>query len=81
MFECASWVILLVDSLAVWRWTNRCLPSGCAPKSDVLYEVPFDRLASDLSPPRRGVCVSRVWWCEVGEEDDNEQNWEVMRNI
>jgi hypothetical protein len=21
------------------------------------------------------------WWCGIGEEDDNEKKWEVLRNI
>jgi len=49
--------------------------------SDVLDEAPFDRLNSDPLLPGCGVCVCLIWLCGIGEEDDKEKKWEVLRNI
>jgi len=79
--RCASWFMILVTALAVSRWTNRCVHSSCVPMSDVLGEVPIDRLNSDPLLPGWGICVAMIWWCGIGEEDDNEKKWEVLMNI
>ena len=77
--KCASWVIFLVAALAASRWTNWCLRSCCVPRSNVCDKAPANRL--DLYPlaPGWGGCVSMICWCAIGEEDDNEKKWEVLR--
>jgi len=81
IFKCASWVIFLVATLAALRWTNCCLGSCCVPESDVLGVTPFDPPGSVPFSPVWGVCVAMICWCRIREEDDNENKWEVLRNI
>jgi len=81
MFKCASWVILLVAALAVSQWTNWSLQSWYLPMSDIYDKVPIDQLDSDPLLTGWGVCVAMIWWCGIGEEDDNKKKWEVLRNI
>ena len=50
------------------------------PGSDVLNKAPVDLLASDPSPPGCGGCVSMIWLCGIGEEDDHKKKWEVLTN-
>jgi hypothetical protein len=35
----------------------------------------------DPLSPGRGGCVSIMYWCGRGEEDDNEKKWEALRTI
>ena len=37
----------------------------------------------DLNPLTAGWgdCISILCWCGIGEEDDNEKKWEVLRTI
>jgi len=77
----ASWVIFLVASLAASRCINWCLRSCCVPISDVLEEVPANQLDLDPLGPGWGGCVSVICWCGLGEEDDNEKKWVVLRII
>jgi len=41
IFKCASWVILLVATLAALWWTNWCLHSWCMLESDILGVTPI----------------------------------------
>jgi len=79
--ECASWDIFLEAALSALRWTNWCLPSRCVPESAVLGVMPIDPPGSVPFSPCWGVCVAMICWCRIGEEDDNEKKWEVLRNI
>ena len=81
IFKCSSWVIFLVASLAGSWWTNWCLRSCCVLTIDVLDEGPANRLDLDPLGPGWGGCVSMIFWCGIGEEDDKEKNWEVLRII
>ena len=81
IFKCASRVIFSVTALAASQWTNWWLHSCCVPMTDGLDEAAFDRLDSDPLLPGGGVCLSQIWWCGIGEEDDNEKMWEVLRNM
>jgi hypothetical protein len=51
------------------------------PKSYILDEAPVDLCASDPSAPGCGVCVSMIWCSRIGDEDDYENKWEVLRNV
>jgi len=42
-------------------------------------EVPIECLDSNPLSPYRGVSVAMIRWCGIGEEDDNEKMWEVLR--
>ena len=57
IFQCASWVIVLVAALAVLWWTNRCLHSSCVPMSAVFDEVPATSATTPVS-----VRNTRVFW-------------------
>jgi len=81
IFNCASWVIFLVAALAPSQWTNWGLCSCCVLLSAVFDEAPANRLDSDSLRPGWGGCVSMICWCGIGEEDDNEKKWEVLRII
>jgi len=81
IFKTASWVLFLVASLAESRCTNWCLHSCCVPMRDVFNESPANRLDFDPLVPGCGGCVSIICCCGIGEEDDNEKKWEVLRNI
>jgi len=81
IFQCASWVILLLAALAVLRWTDSCLRSCCVPISNVFDVAPVNCLDSDLLSPGWGGCVTLIWWSGIGEEDDNKKKWEVLRTI
>jgi len=81
IFQCASWVIFLVATLARLWWTNWCLHSCCVPESDVLGIMPVDPPGSVPFSPGWGIWVAISCWCRIGEEDDNKKKWEVLRNI
>jgi len=81
IFKCASWVICLVATLAVSRWTNWCLHSCCVRVIAVFDVAPANRLDIDPLSLGWGGCVSVIWWCGIGEEDDNEKPWEALRTI
>jgi len=49
--------------------------------SDVFDVVPTNRLDLDLHSSGWGGCVSMICCSGIGEEDDNEKKWEVLRNI
>jgi hypothetical protein len=51
------------------------------PLCDVAAETAIVRLDSDPVTPGGVVSVCMSWWCGIGEEDDNEKKWEVLRNI
>jgi len=80
-FKCASWGIFLVTAVAATGWTNWCLHSCCALMSDPFDHAPANRLDFDPLSPGWGGCVFRICWCGIGEEDDDEKKWEVLRNI
>ena len=46
--------------------------------SDIFDVSPANRL--DFDPVAAGLvdCVPMICWCGIGEEDDNEKQWEVM---
>jgi hypothetical protein len=48
---------------------------------DVLDEMPIVLLNSDPISPGLCVCVFMIWWGGIGEDDDNEKKWEVLRKI
>ena len=81
IFKCAPWVIFLVAVLTASQWTNRCLHSCCVHISDALDEEPANRLDLDPLYPGWGGCVSIICWSWIGEEDDNDMKWEVLRII
>ena len=62
-------------------WTNWCLRSCCVAMSDVFDVAPTNQLDVDPLSPGWGGCVSVICWCGIGEEDDNETKWEVLRTI
>ena len=68
-------------ALAASQRTNWCLRSCCLPKTGVYKEAPTNQLDLDLLGPGRGGFVSVIHWCGIGEEDDNEKKWEVLRII
>jgi len=72
---------IFVTTSAALRLTNRCLHSFRVPKGDVLGEIPVDPSSSVPLSPCLGDCVSIICQCGLGEEDDNETLWEVLRNI
>ena len=49
--------------------------------TDVFDEEPANSLDLDAVSPGWGGCVSMICWCGIGEEDDNEKDWEVLRTI
>jgi len=51
------------------------------PMSDVLNVSPANQLDFDPLAAGWGGCVSMICWCGIGEEDDNEKKWEVLRTI
>jgi len=79
--KCASWVIRLVAALAASQWTNWCLRSCWLPLSEVFDVAPANWLDFNPHPPGSVGFVSMVCWCGFGEEDDNENMWEVLRTI
>jgi len=81
IFKCAPWVICLVAALAASRWTNLCLRPCCVPRISVMDVAPANLPVFDPLSPGRGGCVSMMCWCGIGEENDNERNWEALRTI
>jgi len=81
VFTWASWVIFLVAASAASRWTNWCLHCCCVPISDVFNVAPANRLDFDPLAAGWGGCVSIICWCGIGEKDDKEEKWEVLRTI
>jgi len=51
------------------------------PVGDIVDVAPTNWLDLDPLSPGGGGCVSMVCWCGIGEEDDNEKKWEVLRTI
>jgi len=51
------------------------------PISDVFNVSPANRLNFDPLTAGWGGCVSMIFLCGIGEEDDNEKKWEVLRTI
>jgi len=80
-FKCAFWVIVLVAALVVLRCTNWWLRSCCVPMSDVFDEAHANWFDLDQLSPVWVGCVSMICWSGIGEEDDNEKKWEVLRVI
>jgi hypothetical protein len=70
-----------VAVLAASRWTNWGLHSCSVPVSDVSDDAPANRPDWDPLGPAGGGCVSMICWCVIGEEDDNDMKWEVLRII
>jgi len=81
IFKSVSWVICLVAALGALRWTNWCLRSPCVPMIGIPDVVPANRLDLDPLSPGWGGSVSMIWWCGIGEKDDNEKKWEALRTI
>ena len=77
----ASWAIVSAATLTVSRWTDWHLHCCCVQPSDTLHEAPVDLLDSDLLSPGWGASVAKICWSGIGEEDDNEKKWDVLRNI
>jgi len=75
IFKCASWVICLVAASAASRWTNLCLRSCCVPRMCVCVVAPGNLPVFDPLSPGGGGCVSKMCWCGIREEDDNERKW------
>ena len=80
IIKSASSVIFLVAAFAALRWTHWYLCSSCVPECDVLVITPDDPPGSVPFSPGGGVCVAINCWCRIGEDDDNEKKWEVVRN-
>jgi len=81
ILKSASWVIFLVAASPASRWTNWCLRSCCVPISDELNELPANRLDFNPLAADLGGCGSMICWCGIGEKDDNEKKWKVLRTI
>jgi len=81
MFKWASWVIYPVAALAASQWTCWWLRCCCVPISDVFDVSPTNWSDFDPLTASRGGCGSMICWCGIGEEDDNEKKWEVLRTI
>jgi len=81
IFKCSTWVICLVAALAALRWTNLCLRSCCVLGMSVFVVAPANRPVFDPLSPGGCGCVSMMCWWGIGEEDDNERNWEALRTI
>jgi len=81
IFQCRSWVIWLVAALAASRWPNWCLHYRCVPMSDVYDIAPSNRL--DLDPLSVGwsCCVSMIKGSGIGEDDNNEKMWVILRTM
>jgi len=62
-FECASWVMCSVATIAASRWTNWCLRCYCVSPSDALLEVPVVRLDSAPIAPGRSVSGAMACCC------------------
>jgi len=43
--------------------------------------VPANRPVFDQLSPGGCGFVSKMCWCGIGEEDDNERKWEALRTI
>jgi len=81
IFQCASWIICLVASLAASLRTNWCLRSCCVRRIAVFDEAPANLPVLNLLSHGGGGCVSMMCWCGMGKEDDNERKWEALRTI
>ena len=51
------------------------------PRISVFDVAPTNGPVFDPLSPGGGGCVSMMGWCGIGEEDDNEKNWEILRII
>jgi len=51
------------------------------PRILVFDVAPANLPVIDLLSPGVGGCVSILFWCGIGEEDDNERKWEALRTI
>jgi hypothetical protein len=40
-----------------------------------------NRVDFDLLAAGRGGCVSMIFWYGIGEEDNNNKKWEILRTI
>jgi len=78
--KCASLFILSVAAIAASQWTDWCLHCYCVSARGAFDEAPVVRLSSDSIAPGLGVRGAITCSCRKGEEDDNEK-WEVLRNI
>jgi len=81
IFNCRSLVIFLWAPLAAMRRTHSRLRSCCVPESDELAAMPTDPHGSVPFSPGWSISVAIIWWCKIGEEHDNEEMWNVLRNI
>jgi hypothetical protein len=65
----------------VLRLPISILRSCSVPESDTLRVMPND--LPGVAPYSPGWCVSVavICWCRIGEEDDNEKEWEVLWNV
>jgi len=81
IFKCPTRDIFLVAELATLRWTTWCPSSCCVWKIDVFDEAPANRLDLDSLLPGWGGSVCMICWGGIGEKDDNEKKWEVLKNI
>jgi len=58
IFKRVSWVICIVDVMAVLRWTNCFLRRCCVPRITILGVAPGNLPVFDLLSPARAGCVS-----------------------
>jgi len=79
--QCESRVICLVAALVGSKQTDSCLRSRWVPMTAINNVGTANRLDLDPLSPGCGCCVSNICWCAIGEEDDNEKKWEVLRTI
>ena len=80
-FTSSSWVISSLAALAASRWTNWCRCCCYVPVSDAFDEVPIDQLNSDQLSLCWGICAAMICQCGMGEEDDSEKKWVVLKDI
>ena len=74
-------VICLVTGLAASMRTRGCQCVCCVPRIPVLDIPPAHGPEFEPHSPGRGGCVFMMCWCGIGEEDNNERQWEALRTI
>jgi len=74
-------VIFVVGASAASRETCLCLHCCCEPISDVFDVSPANWLDFDSLAAGWDGYGSMICWCGIGEEDDNEKKWEVLRTL
>jgi len=80
-WKCMTMIIVLVPPLAAFQWTDWYLQSCGVSGGGVLDNEPIGWHNSDLLSPSWRIAGAIICGCGQGEENDNGQKWEVLRNI